>query len=182
MRIAALALLAVLVSGWLFWSSVPLPGGEASDKHSPVNARYSIEGLRLLRTDELGVPAMELLAERADWFDDASAQLTSVQARGLSGRASPWRLLAPTGTVPAGEKRLKLAAPVSGEGRWPQGGRFNLKAGSVWVDDRARRFDSSEPMLIDSPGRSARAQGFSARFDGSQMTLDDVEMRYAAGS
>jgi LPS export ABC transporter protein LptC len=143
--------------------------------------RYRIEGLKLMRTDAEGVPALELRAASADYYDDGSAQLKRVEARGLSGEAAPWQLSSPQGVVPLGQRRLKLLAPVTGTGQWPNGERFRLAAEDVWVDDANRRFESDRPIRIDSETRAATAKSFRAPFDGRSLQLNSVEMRYALG-
>jgi len=170
---------ALLLALWLgfgdFHADVD-PGTEAALAFAP---RYRIEGLKLMRTDAEGVPALEMRAASADYYDDGSAQLKTVEAKGLSGNAAPWQLSSPQGVVPVGQRRLKLLAPVTGTGQWPNGERFQLSAADVWVDDEQRRFESSLPIDIDSPTRSAKAQSFSAPFDGKTLQLNSVEMRYA---
>lgn len=152
------------------------PAAEAGLEFAP---RYRIEGLKLMRTDAEGVPALQMVASNADYYDDGSAQLKTVEAKGLSGNAAPWQLQAPQGLVPAGQRRLKLLAPVTGTGRWPDGERFTLSASDVWVDDAQRRFESTMPINIESDSRSAKAKGFAAPFDGKTLQLNSVEMRYA---
>ncbi|MDP3859327.1 MAG: LPS export ABC transporter periplasmic protein LptC [Stagnimonas sp.] len=152
------------------------PAAEAAAAFAP---RYRIETLRLMRTDAEGVPALELRAASADYYDDGSAQLKMVAARGLSGSAAPWQLTAPQGLVPVGQRRLKLLSPVAGTGQWPDGERFQVEAQDVWVDDAAKQFESALPIRISSETRSANARGFKAPFDGHTLQLNSVEMRYA---
>jgi len=108
---------ALLLAIWLgfgdFHGDVD-PAAEAGLAFAP---RYRIEGLKLMRTDADGVPALQMVASNADYYDDGSAQLKTVEAKGLSGNAAPWQLQAPQGLVPAGQRRLKLLAPVTGTGR-----------------------------------------------------------------
>lgn len=170
---------ALLLALWLgfgdFHADVD-PNANASLAFAP---RYRIEGLKLMRTDADGMPALEMRAASADYYDDGSAQLKTVEAKGLSGSAAPWQLQSPQGVVPAGQRRLKLLAPVTGTGQWPNGELFQLSASEVWVDDAQRRFESSKPITIDSETRSAKAQSFVAPFDGKTLQLNSVEMRYA---
>ena len=172
---------AALLAVWLGLGDFRAPVDPAAEAAAAFAPRYRIEGLRLMRTDATGAPALELRARSADYYDDGSAQLKTVEARGLSGNAAPWELASPEGVVPAGQRRLKLLEPVTGTGQWPRGEKFQLKAGDVWVDDAARSFSSELPLLIDSPTRSAKAKGFRAPFDGQTLQLESVEMRYALG-
>ena len=63
-------------------------------------------------------------------------------------------------------------------GAWPDGERFTLEAQSVWLDDAKRTLGSEQALTIRSPSRLADAAGFVGRFDGTQLQLRDVEMRY----
>lgn len=172
---------AAALAVWLGLGDFRAPVDPAAEAAAAFSPRYRIEGLRLMRTDAAGVPALELRARSADYYDDGSAQLKAVEARGLSGNAAPWELASPEGLVPAGQRRLQLLPPVTGTGQWPDGEKFQLKARDVWVDDAARTFSSELDLDIDSPSRAAHAKGFSAPFDGRTLQLKSVEMRYAIG-
>ena len=158
--------------------SLGLVPGSATPE-TAAEARYRIEGLHLRRTDGSGQPRLELQAAKAEWFDDDSSRLHGVQARGLSGAAAPWQLSAPVGEGLPGRTRFRLLPPVEGAGRWPDGEALQLSAQTVWVDAAAQRFSSTEPLRIHSATRQAQAAGFTAGFDGRQLTFTTVEMRYA---
>lgn len=170
--------LLLIVCSWLWWTGVSPAPSDLAEGTRVAQPRYRIEGLRMIRTDDTGTPALELRAATAEYFDDASAKLTTVEVRGLTGEAAPWRLTAPNGSVPPGEKRLKLLTPVSGTGRWPDGEDFTLAAHDTWVDSDARQVSSTQPININGLTRTATAQGFSAPFDASRLQLNSVEMRY----
>lgn len=176
---SGLALLLVMVAV-LLWQ-----GGGAPDVIPETTAdgapRYRIEKLNALRTDADGQPLVRLTADQADYFDGGAAQLVNIEAIGLSGEAAPWALKSPSGTVAAGEKRLMLHAPVTGAGQWNTGEPFTFAGSAVWVDDSKRQFYSSEPLTIDSDTRNAKAQGFSAGFDGKTLKLTQPELSYDLG-
>ena len=156
-------------------------GGAPSTDNTIVNnqqPRYHIENLRALRTDEHGEPLVRLTADSADYFDGGAANLSNIEAVGLSGEAAPWALKSPSGTIAAGEKRLLLQAPVTGTGRWNTGEAFNFTGSAVWVDDAKRQFYSTKPITIDSPSRTAKAKGFTAGFDGKTLKMTQPELSY----
>lgn len=171
--------LALGLAGWLLLGDFHPPADAVAEAAQDFTPRYRIEGLRLLRTGEGGEPVLSVQAASADYFDDGSAELRTVEARGLSGAAAPWQLQAPRGLVPVGQPRMELLAPVTGSGQWPDGERFRLEAAQVWLDDGRKQIESAQPVRIESASRSARAQGFSAPFDARWLQLDQVEMRYA---
>ena len=176
-----IGILLLAVCSWLLWRGVSPAPPDGAESVGVAEARYRIEGLKMIRTDAIGTPTLEVRATTAEYFDDGSAKLTTVEARGLTGEAAPWRLTSPNGSVPAGEKRLKLLTPVSGTGRWPDGEEFTLAAHDTWVDSDARRVSSSQLININGLTRNATAQGFSAPFDASHLQLDSVEMHYVLG-
>jgi LPS export ABC transporter protein LptC len=143
--------------------------------------RYRIEGLQALRTDAKGLPLVRLTADEAEYFDGGAARMVNLEAAGLTGEAAPWMLKAPAGSVAAGEKRLRLHAPVTGTGRWNDGEPFTFQGNNVWLDDSTRQFSSTEPLVLDSATRKARAKGFVAGFDGQSLQLTQPELRYDLG-
>lgn len=177
-RLTLLALvLLTAFGGWLLWrDDMGLP--ETPETTATSQPRYHIEKLRAVRTDAAGAPLLRLTAAQADYFDDGAATLTEIEAAGLSGEAAPWILNAPSGTVTAGEKRLLLHAPVKGQGQWLNGENFVFAGSEVWVDDNQRQFYSSQPVTLDGPTRKARAQGFSAGFDGKALKMTQPELSY----
>lgn len=174
-----LGLLAIALAAWLLFGEFHAPVDPVAEAAQGFAPRYSLDQLKLLRTDESGQPVLALSASHADYFDDGSAELKTIEARGLSGLAAPWRLQSPRGLVPVGEQRLQLQAPVSGVGRWPDGEPLRLSASEVWIDDQRKRIESSQPVAIESESRSATARSFSAPFNAASLQLNSVEMRYA---
>lgn len=174
--LTGLALLLVMVAV-LLWQ-----GGGTPDTSTETVAsdapRYRIEKLSALRTDQTGQPLVRLTADTADYFDGGAAKLTNIEAVGLSGGAAPWTMRSPSGTVTAGEKRLLLHKPVQGTGRWSTGEPFTFAGSAVWVDDVKRQFYSSEPLVLESATRSAKAQGFVAGFDGKTLKMTQPELSY----
>lgn len=174
-----LGLLAIALAAWLLFGEFHAPVDPVAEAAQGFAPRYSLDQLKLLRTDEQGQPVLALSASHADYFDDGSAELKTIVALGLSGMAAPWQLQAPRGLVPVGEQRLELLAPVTGLGRWPDGEPLRLTAADVWIDDQRKRIESSRPVAIESESRSAKAQSFSAPFNAASLQLNSVEMRYA---
>lgn len=173
-RIALLLL--VVVGSWLLWRGELARPPVAEP--SPSQPRYHIENLRAVRTDALGQPLLRLTATAADYFDGGAATLTQIEAVGLSGDAAPWSLNAPAGSMVAGDQRVLLHSPVKGTGRWSGGEAFTFVGSEVWVDDAQRTFYSSQPLTLDGRTRSARAQGFTANFDGTTLKLTQPELSY----
>lgn len=180
MRSILLSLFAALLVGWLLWKNDPvLPPGLLDEAEGPGAPRYHFEGLVMQRTDATGQPAVQLTVARAEYFDNRAARLVDINAKGLSGAAAPWSLHSALGEVAGGERRLKLNAPVSGTGRFPDGEPVAVAAGSVWVEEGQRRLVSTEPVMLTGSSRAAKAKGFVASFDGKSLKLNNVEMRYA---
>ncbi len=180
-RLTAIGLaLLMLVMAALMWQSAN-QSDSATETASQGMPRYRIEKLRALRTDDRGLPLVRLTADTADYFDGGAAALTNIEAVGLSGEAAPWALKSPSGTVTAGEKRLLLHAPVNGTGRWANGEVFSFAGSEVWVDDARRQFYSTQPIVINSPSRNARAKGFTGSFDGKTLKMTQPELSYVLG-
>lgn len=174
--LGALALLAC----WLAWhgdDSASNAGPSASPKQA--EARYVLEAATVQRTDKNGDPSLRLTVAEARYFDDKAASLKTIDVEGLSGQAAPWKLHSDAGLVPAGESRLRLQAPVSGAGRFPDGQLAKVQAGAVWVDENEHSFSSDEAVTLIGTSREARAKGFTASFSGKKLKLNSVEMRYA---
>lgn len=165
---------------WLWRGGVATdPATEAKLAAAP---RYQLQGLAVLRTDEKGTPLVRLTAKKGDYYDGGAARLETIEAEGLSGNSAPWQLLSPLGTVAAGEKRLLLHTPVTGQGRWTNGETFTFKGEDVWVDDARRRLYSERPMQLLSPSRTARAKGFTASFDGKTLQMTQPDLSYDLGN
>jgi LPS export ABC transporter protein LptC len=180
MRATLILLTLAALALWL-WRGSPTvdPADEARLAAAP---RYQLQGLESLRTDEQGKPLLRLTAAKGAYFDNGAATLDEIHVAGLSGSAAPWRLAAPLGSVPAGEKRLLLHAPVTGQGRWADGEPFDFRGEEVWVEDRERRLHSKRPMTLSSASRSAKAKGFTASFDGKTLQMIAPDLSYDLGS
>lgn len=181
-RLAALAMLllaAVVGALTLGPSDEPLSAESADRAHLP---RYQLTGLQVQRTDAQGQIAVQIAAKQANYYDDSSANIFDVRVQAPADQGQPWQFSAPQAYVPAGKKQVQLFAPVKGSGSWPDGEPLTMAAQKVLVDPVARRYSSQQPVAIDSPNRSAHASNFVANFAGTQLTLQNVEMRYALGN
>lgn len=177
--LTGLALLLAMVAV-LIWQGGGTPD-TSTDAVASDAPRYRIEKLSALRTDDTGQPLVRLTADTADYFDGGAAKLTNLEAVGLSGGAAPWTLRSPSGTVAAGEKRLLLHKPVEGTGRWSSGEPFTFAGSEVWVDDAKRQFYSTQPLVLNSATRNAKAKGFTAGFDGKTLKMTQPELSYVLG-
>jgi LPS export ABC transporter protein LptC len=147
-----------------------------------IEPRYRAEQIKALRTDAKGAPLLLLNATAADYYDGGSAVLHDIETQGLSGATAPWVLKSPLGTVPEHEKRMLLHAPVTGDGRWPNGEPLHFAGAEVWVDQTKRQFSSDQNVRVESATRNAKGRGFVAGFDGKSLTMNQVELQYVLGN
>lgn len=155
------------------------PQEAPSDPGTP--ARYQLTGVDWTRYDDQGAPLMHAQAARARYFDDKTARLDQVRLDHLGGDG-PWVLTAPSGLVPARERRVQLTAPVRIAGDLPRLGPVELEAVSLWVDPDRREIYTAERVTMDAPGRRASALGLRADWAGERVRLlNQVRVDYAQG-
>ena len=172
--------LALLLALGFWLSNLPEPAvtepAVTAEKTAP---RYAMSGVRWLRLDNQGRPQFRAQAATIDFYDDDSARLHTLGLDALGGFDSVWHLTAPSGYVPARQKRLRLDGPVTGEGQLAENETAHLHAGQLWVDQTKREISSDRPVLIESPRRQAQAQGLRADFGGKRIELrGKVEAHY----
>lgn len=170
-----LTALAVLVLAWRGDEPAPV-GAQPPALGEP---RYSLSDVRWRRLDEQGQVQLVATADRVDWYDDESAQLSGLMVNGLGGEASPWILRAPQGEAPAASRNLRLYGPVTVEGRWPEGTPFEFVTSELWVDQPEGHLRTDTPVMLSGGGRTARAEGLRADWEGKTVELvGHVEVHY----
>ncbi len=179
MRALVVLLLGALLVGYVLWMNDARMAEVAGPNANAEAARYHFEELSLRRTDAAGQPTLLLEIARADYFDSRRAVFSEISAQAANGESAPWKLTAPSAELPANERRMRLNAPVTGSGAFPDGEPLSISAGAVWLDEASRKMRSDEPIRLTSASRDVRAKGFTAALDGSALQLRSVEMRYA---
>lgn len=173
----ALPILAALAVLALSWRSAPPPAGTAPVAQA--QPRYSLTDAHWRRLDEQGRVQMVATADRVEWYDDESAQLSGLVVSGLGGEGSPWLLRAPQGEAPAHSRNLRLYGPVTAEGRWPEGAPFEFLTSELWVDEPAKAIRTDTPVILSGTGRTARAEGLRSDWQGRTVELiGHVEVQY----
>ena len=172
-----IALLSALAAAWLL--SRPGPSETAAIAAPDQRPRYQIEGMTLLRTGATGAPQMQVLAKSGDYYPDGHAEFSQIEVRGLgSDRNAPWRLTAPSGSVPSKEKRILLHTPVDGSGQWPNGEPLAFHGSEVWADQDKQQFYSDRPVQVLGTTRQAKGSSFVAGFNGKTLSMNHVELQY----
>lgn len=143
-------------------------------------ARYELTQVRWQRLNDAGQIEFRAQAVRLRQYRDDSAELSELQLDALGGLDSPWRVRAPSGTVPSREQRIRLNGPVIADGRLTPNEPAQVIAENLWVDSVKKELSTDEPVRVETPTRSARARGLRTDFKGRQLNLlHDVEVTYA---
>lgn len=172
----ALGLLA-LVAGWLVFEGFrePAPEETVAEADRP---RYHVEGSHWRRYDDTGAAIFEATVASIDYFDDESMELSGI-AFATRGERGSWELLAPRGSVAAGETRLLLRPQVDVRGEPVHQSRTDIQTSTLWVDWAARTLATDDPVVASAPGRRLEAVGMRADWAGERVEfLDDVKVRH----
>lgn len=142
--------------------------------------RYELQQVRWRRMGEDGQIEFRAQAARLRQYGDDSAELSELQLDALGGVDSPWRVRAPSGTVPRQQKRIRLNGPVIADGRLTPNEPAQLTAENMWVDSTKKELSTDGPVTVQTPTRSAKARGLRTDFKGRQLNLlHEVEVTYA---
>ena len=172
-----LVLVAVMVAIVGIW-----PGGASQDdpEAAPPPPQYLAQGTVWQRYTVDG--SLDLRARASDLrgYSGGRIELDDILLERL-GSEQRWQLQSPHGEIPPGAERLRLQGPVLGTGLRGAQAPLALDAGVIWVDRGARELTSDEPVRLESPERYARAEGFTADWQASRITLrGNVEIRHEA--
>jgi LPS export ABC transporter protein LptC len=172
--LALVAVIVYAVSDWL--------GGAPPDAADvgPPPPQYLAQGTVWQRFDAQG--ALDLRARASDLrgYQGGRIELDGILLERL-GSEQRWQLQSPHGDIPPGAERLRLQGPVLGTVLRGDAAPLALDAGVIWVDRRRRELSSEEPLRLESPDRYARAEGFTADWQASRITLiGNVEVQHDA--
>lgn len=181
MRLALLCAL-LAASLWLLnlsWRGLPVSTAtfEAQDDAVP---RYAVRDARIQQYDGNGNLRYEATAKQVDFYDNDSVQLELLELSQLGGR-QVWSLQSPSAYGPPGERRLLLQGPVRGDGQWPSGDTFELRADHLWVDTLRREIYTDSDVSLNGERRQIQARGLRADWNGTRLNLlRNVVARYTA--
>ncbi len=144
--------------------------------------RYTLSKALLTRYDADGKPALQATAEMLEYFDDESAHADLLKLDVLSGATTPWRVTAPSGTLPAHSRNFLLEGDVLANGNWPDTGEpLTVRTQSLWVDPDKHELHTNRGVTFDSVSRDGAAVGMNANWAEKNLRLmNDVKMRYEA--
>lgn len=173
------ALLVVLIGGALWLTFKGFEPTEVAAELTQEHPQYEMENALWLRYGDDGQIEMRARADRIEYFDDRSMELSRVQIDRLSDEG-PWVLVAARGQVPAQSQRMQLLPDVNVEGR--RGGQpIHIHAPQVWLDWSRKTISSAKQVNMTSPGRTLSALGFEADWSGERLRFHkNVEMNYVA--
>lgn len=172
--VALVAVVIIAVGEW--------PGRDTPEEADagPPPPQYLAQGAVWQRHDAQG--ALDLRARASDLrgYQGGRMELDGILLERL-GSEQRWQLQSPHGEIPPGAERLRLQGPVLGTVLRGDDAPLALDAGVIWVDRRSRELGSAEPLRLESPDRYARAEGFSADWQASRITLiGNVEVHHEA--
>jgi len=155
-------------------------GGTPTETDRAIAPTYTVSGAEIMRFDITGDPVLHATASSVTYFDDQSAQASTLHLDTLRGGAVAWQLDSPTGSMPAHQHRYLLEGPVHVVGRWPDTGETVAVDGTeVWVDPETHEFFSATPVALHSASRNGDAVGMRADWQTHRLQLlRDVRMSY----
>ncbi len=142
--------------------------------------RYTLTGAVLTRFDADGQPAMKATAATLEYFDDESANATTLVVDVLSGPKTPWHIEAPAGMLRAGSRDIELTGDVVANGQWPDNGEaLVLRSPTMTVNPDTHLLRTAAAVEVDSKTRNGTAVGMNANWQKQDLRLlDNVKMRY----
>ncbi len=174
-----LSLLAALAA-WLAFEGFRDPG-ESAAAFEEQRPRYHIESADWTRYDPSGTPTFIVGASSIDYFDDASMMLNDItlDTRAGDGR---WQLGASRGTVPGGERRLRLEPQVDVQGSTSDGTPVQIRTPTLWVDWVERTLSTADAVAARAGASSLDAVGMHTDWSGQRVEfLSDVQVRHDTG-
>lgn len=142
--------------------------------------RYTLSNAELTRYDADGQPALRATATSLEYFDDESAQASTLKLDVLSGARTPWHIEAPTGSLAPGSRVMALSGNVTADGQWPDNGEaVSLRTPSLLVDPDRHLLSTDAAVTADSRTRQGSAIGMTANWVQQDLRLiNNVKMRY----
>lgn len=178
--LAVTLLLGGIVAVSVQWLRTAVSPREIVSADAPTPPRYVVQQARWLRLGADGQPQFRAQAAEIRFYADESAQMDTLTLDALGGFDSPWQVRSTAGSVPAGQKRIRLQGAVSAEGRVLDGEPAQFRTTELWVDPELEQLSSPRPVQIETPTRSATAGGLRTDFKGQAVALSGpVAVRYA---
>jgi LPS export ABC transporter protein LptC len=172
--------LLALLAGWLAFEGFRDPG-DVPSALAEQRPRYHIEVADWTRYDEAGARVFVVGASSIDYFDDASMQLADIVLDTHAGDGQ-WRLDASRGSVPPGEKRLRLEPQVDVRGRTRKDVPVQIRTPTLWVDWAERTLSTEDAVDARTGASTLQAVGMRADWNGQHVEfLSDVKVRHVAG-
>jgi len=142
--------------------------------------RYTLTAAELTRYDADGEPALKATAANLEYFDDESAQATTLVVDVLSGPKTPWHITSPTGRMAPGSRMMTLSGNVIADGQWPDNGEaVTVRSPTMKIDPDAHLLSSEVEVNADSRTRKGTATGMIANWAQQDLRLlNNVKMRY----
>lgn len=142
--------------------------------------RYTLSNAELTRYDADGEAALKATASSLEYFDDESAQATTLVLDVLSGARTPWHITAPTGTLAPGSRVMTLSGNVIADGQWPDNGEaVTVRSPTMKIDPDAHLLSTDADVSADSRTRKGTATGMTANWTQQDLRLlNNVKMRY----
>ncbi len=179
-RVAVAAIAVAALAGLLYTlnriDDVAVVSTEA-DNRLP---RYTLTAAELTRYDAAGEPALKATAANLEYFDDESAQATTLVVDVLSGTKTPWHITSPTGNLAPGSRVMTLSGEVIANGQWPDNGEaVVVRSPTMKIDPDAHLLSSDVDVHADSRTRKGTAIGMTANWAQQDLhLLNNVKMRY----
>lgn len=142
--------------------------------------RYTLSEAELVRYDTDGQPALKARAATLEYYDDESANATTLVVDVLAGPKTPWHLEAPSGRIEPGSRELILDGAVIATGQWPDNGEaLVLRTPRLNVDPERHLLHTKAPIEAVSRTRNGTAVGMTADWVAQDLRLlNKVKMRH----
>lgn len=150
---------------------------------APGNAnppRYTLDDVDWVRYNDNGQPSLRAHAAQIDYYNDQRAIGSTLKVTILRNNGTVWTATAPSGEMPADDKRMRLDGKVRINGRWPDNGQpLRIDTTRLWISPRIHELSTDAGVTLSSDNRNGSATGL--RADWLTQTLHlfaDVRMTY----
>lgn len=147
---------------------------------TPGDSDYYLLDAEIRQMNAAGGLQYRIEAAESLHFPDDSVQLTGLDVFHVGGERGPWRLTAPSGTVPPDSRDIRLQGGVTLTHELAGGADLRVATDYAWVRPEADRIETEAVVRATAPGREVQGAGMTVQLDSNQLRLHhDVRVSYA---